>query len=165
MRPEDRLQSRCRMLLDSHLSPPCWWSSVGHERKQTPAQGALQKARGVKRGLPDVMIWAPGFFLGVELKSGNTTTTDAQDGFAEAMARLGHGFAVVRSVEALGEALERHGIPLRAGWRVAAQIHDAALDVPRVAKAGRTTGKVARRPTLKQVAKGNRLALFGIKSQ
>lgn len=128
MQPEARLQSRCRMLLDGHLQPPCWWSSVGHERKQTLAQGQMQKARGIKRGLPDVMIWAPGYFLGVELKCGRNDTTDAQDGFAQAMAALGHGYAVVRSVEQLGEALERHGIPLAPGWRVAAMHHDAALD-------------------------------------
>ena len=164
MRPEDRLQSRCRMLLDSHLQPPCWWSSVGHERKQTLRQGAIQKARGVKRGLPDVMIWAPGFFLGVELKTARNTTTDAQDGFAQAMERLGHGCAVVRSVEGLGEALERHGVPLRPGWRVAAQVHDAALDVaPKPPKMGRTTGRTTRKPTLAQVAMGNRLAMVGIK--
>ena len=53
MRPEDRLQSRCRMFLDACLLPPCWWSSIAHERKQTPRQGQMQKARGVKAGLAD----------------------------------------------------------------------------------------------------------------
>jgi hypothetical protein len=165
MRPEDRLQSRCRMFLDACLPPPCWWSSVGHERKQTPIQGMMQKARGVKRGLPDVMVWAPGYFLGVELKAGKNTTSDAQDGFAEAMARLGHGYVVVRSVEALAEALERHGIPLNGAWRQAAQIHDATLAaaVPVVKRTGKTSGKVSRRPTLAQVARGNAASLFGVK--
>ena len=74
MRPEDRLQSRCRMFLDSHLSPPCWWSSIGHEKKQTLIQGQMQKAKGIRRGLPDIMIWAPGYFLGVELKVGRNDT-------------------------------------------------------------------------------------------
>jgi hypothetical protein len=130
MRPEDRLQSRCRMFLDSHMLPPCWWSSIGHEKKQTLRQGQMQKARGIRRGLPDVMIWAPGYFLGVELKAGKNTTTDAQDGFAQAMARNQFGYEVIRSVEQLGEALQRHGIPLAANWRLAAQHHDAAFDVP-----------------------------------
>ena len=145
------------MLLDAHLCPPCWWSSIGHERKQTLASGAAQKARGIRRGLPDIMIWAPGYFLGVELKAGKNTTTDAQDGFAQAMSRLGHGYAVVRSVEALGEALVDHGIPLSAGWRIAAQMHDAALDVPKpLAKPGRPR---AVKPTRGQIARGNRVAL------
>jgi hypothetical protein len=43
---------------------------------------------------------------------------------------LQFGYEVVRSVEQLGEALERHNIALAPGWRIAAQYHDAALDVP-----------------------------------
>lgn len=165
MRPEDRLQSRCRMLLDACLLPPCWWSSIAHERKQTPRQGQMQKARGVKAGLPDMMVWAPGHFLGVELKVGKNSTSDAQDGFGEAMVRLGNGYEVIRSVEALGEALERHGIPIAPGWRVKAQIHDMELASaqPTVKRTGTTTGKSLRRPTLQQVARGNRLALVGVK--
>ena len=160
MRPEDRLQARCRMFLDAHLVRPCWWSSVGHERKQTLRQGQMQKARGVKRGLPDVMIWAPGYFCGVELKAGKNDTTDAQNGFAAAMAALQHGYAVVRSVEQLGEALERHGIPLAPGWRIAAQHHDAALDgEPKPAR--KPSKPRAAKPTRGQVAVGNRLALWG----
>ena len=165
MRPEDRLQSRCRMFLDACLLPSCWWSSIAHERKQTPRQGQMQKARGVKAGLADIMVWAPGYFLGVELKVGKNSTSDAQDGFGEAMVRLGNGYEVVRSVEALGEALERHGIPVAAGWRVKAQIHDAELAAvaPVVKRTGKTTGKTLRRPTLKQVARGNRMAMVGVK--
>jgi hypothetical protein len=130
MRPEDRLQSRSRMFLDSYMLPPCWWSSVGHEKKQTLRQGQIQKARGIRRGLPDVMIWAPGYFLGVELKAGKNTATEDQAAFGRAMAANQHGYELVRSVKQLGEALQRHGIPLAAGWQVAALHHDAALDVP-----------------------------------
>jgi hypothetical protein len=157
MRPEDRLQSRVRMFLDAYLSPPVWWSSVGHERKQTLAQGAAQKARGIRRGLPDVMIWAPSYFLGVELKAGKNGTTDAQNVFQAQMAVLGHGYEVVRSVEQLGEKLVQHGIPLAGGWRIAAQLHDHALDgatPPRKPSKPRTP-----KPTRTQVAAGNRVAL------
>jgi len=158
MRPEDRLQARCRMFLDAHLVRPCWWSSVGHERKQTLRQGQLQKARGIKRGLPDMMVWAPGYFCGIELKAGKNDTTDAQDGFAAAMAALQHGYAVVRSVEQLGDALEARGIPLAPGWRIKAQLHDMALDtaLPHVpARAKPPSAK----PSRSQIARGNRLAL------
>lgn len=151
MRPEDRLQARCRMFLDTHLAPPAWWSSVGHERKQTLRQGQMQKARGIKRGLPDIMIWAPGYFLGVELKCGGNKPTDAQHAFHVAMSALGHGYDVVRSVEQLGESLINHGIPLALGWRLAAQHHDACLDgeptirkrtaKPREAKPSRSQAK------------------------
>lgn len=160
-RPEDRLQARVRMFLDAHLAPPAWWSSVGHERKQTLAQGAAQKARGIRRGLPDVMIWAPGYFLGVELKAGKNRTTDAQDGFAQAMARLGHGYAVVRSVEQLGEVLQDNGVGMLWGWRQKAQIHDAALDGEKPAPRKLSRPRAAK-PTRAQVAAGNRMALVGV---
>ena len=158
MRPEDRLQSRARMFLDKYLAPPAYWSSVAHERKQTLRQGQMQKARGIKRGLPDVMVWSPGYFLGMELKAGKKSTTDAQDGFAAAMARNQHGYVVARSVEQLGEALLQHGIGLLWGWRQAAQLHDAALDGEAPARKPskpRSTSK----PTRTQIAAGNRVAL------
>lgn len=152
MRPEDRLQSRCRMLLDSHLQPPCWWSSVGHERKQTLIQGQMQKARGVRRGLPDVMVWAPGYFLGVELKTGSNTATEDQRAFGQAMATLGHGYSVVRSVEQLVDVLLQHGIPLLAGARVAALRHDGMLAVPVAKKPARVAKPRAEKPTRTQLA-------------
>lgn len=152
MRPEDRLQSRARMLLNSHLPAPCHWSSVGHERKQTMRQGQMQKARGVKRGLPDIMIWAPGYFLGVELKAGKNTATPEQAAFGQAMARLQFGYEVVRSVEQLGEVLERHGIALAPGWRVAAMHHDAALDVHQRGHNKPTRARAAK-PTARAMAK------------
>jgi hypothetical protein len=155
---EARLQSRARMFLDKFLAPPAYWSSVGHERKQTLRQGQMQKARGIKRGLPDIMVWSPGYFLGIELKAGKNSTTDAQDGFAEAMARNQHGYAVARSVEQLGEALQQHGIGLLWGWRVAAQLHDAALatEAPARKKPARN---FPQKPTRKALAAGNAASL------
>lgn len=163
MRPEDRLQSRCRMFLDSHMLPPCWWSSVGAERKQTLRQGQVQKARGFRRGLPDVMIWAPGYFLGVELKSANGRQTPEQAAFQAKMRTLQHGYELCRSVEQLGEALDRHGISMAAGWRIAAQHHDAALDTPKpLAKKPRNprNPRIAKpKATRGAIERGNRLAL------
>jgi hypothetical protein len=158
MRPEDRLQSRARMFLDAYLAPPAWWSSVGHERKQTLRQGQMQKARGIKRGLPDVMVWAPYLFFAVELKAGKNTTTDAQDGFAQAMARNQHGYAVVRSVEQLGEVLQNHGIGMLWGWRQAAQLHDIALDGEAPARK-KPARNFPQKPTRKAVAAGNAASL------
>lgn len=162
MRLEDRLQSRCRMLLDSHLQPPCYWSSVGHERKQTLIQGQMQKARGVRRGLPDVMVWAPGYFLGVELKAGSNTATEDQRAFGQAMAALGHGYAIVRSVEQLVDVLEQHGIPLLAGARVAALRHDGMLAVPVAKKPARVVKARAEKPTRKQLATLARVRARGV---
>ena len=95
MRPEDRLQSRCRMFLDACLLPPCWWSSIAHERKQTPRQGQMQKARGVKAGVPDVLIFDPPPLVpaargaAIELKSSTGTTSAEQDVWLARLAAAG----------------------------------------------------------------------------
>jgi hypothetical protein len=157
--PETRLQKRSRMFLDKYLAPPAYWSSVGRERKQSPRQGQEQNARGFKRGLPDIMLWAPSYFLAVELKSQTGRMQPDQHAFQAKMAALGHGYAVVRSVEQLGEALQNHGIGMLWGWRQGAQLHDAALDgvAPARKKPARN---FPQKPTRKAVAAGNAASLF-----
>ena len=170
MPPEARLRARCRMLADTHILPPCWWSAIEHGRQHhgTPEQRAREWGRlqgqGVKQGIADMVFMVPGFTLWTELKHGTNKPTEAQDRFAEAQRAIGNGFEVIRSVEQFGEAMERHGIPIAPGWRVKAQIHDAELasERPAVKKSGTTKGKSLRRPTIKQVARGNRLALVGV---
>lgn len=172
MTPEARLRARCRMLLDSHLELPCWYTAIEHGRRHhgTKEQRAREwqhlQAQGVKQGIGDMLVLAPGHCLFVELKAKANKQSESQYAFQAKMAALGHGYEVVRSVEALGQALERNGVPLRAGWRVAAMQHDAALDsepAPAVKRTGATKGKSLRRPTLGQVARGNRMALVGVK--
>ena len=164
MKPEARLRARCAMLLKSHLAPPCWFSAIEHGRKhsgtaqQRAAEWSRLQAQGVKPGLGDVLVLAAGYALWVELKAGANQQSDAQLAMQNAMAFLGHGYAVVRSVEQLVDVLEQHGIPLHAGARVAALRHDGMLAVPeKVAK--RTAKPRAAKPTRKQVAQANRLML------
>lgn len=136
MKPEARLRSRCRAFGDSHVLLPTYWTAIEHGRKHsgTDEQRAREwgrlKAQGVKEGIADLMYQVPGFTLWVECKSGKNKQQPAQIAFMEAQLRIGNGYEIVRSVEALGEALERHGIPLAPGWRVAAMHHDAALEAP-----------------------------------
>lgn len=171
MPPEARLRARCRMLADSHILAPCWWSAIEHGRQHhgTKEQRAREwgrlQSQGVKQGIADMLFMVRGFVLWVELKHGDNKPTEAQIRFAEAQRLIGNGYEVVRSVEALGDALERHGIPIAPGWRVKAQIHDAELAAvaPVVKRTGTTKGKSLRRPTLGQVARGNRMALVGVK--
>lgn len=135
MRSEDRLQSRCAMFAKSHVLPPTFWTAIEHGRAHvgTAEQRAREWQRlarkGVRTGLPDLLFITHGFVAAIELKVG-TRQSDTQRATQEALEALGHGYSLVRSVEALGEALERHGIPLAPGWRVAAMHHDAALEAP-----------------------------------
>lgn len=164
MQPEARLRARCAMLLKSHLAPPCWFTSIEHGRKhagtaeQRAAEWTRLQAQGVKAGIADVLVLAPGYALWLELKAGANQQSDAQLAMQNAMAFLGHGYVVVRSVEQLVDVLEKHGIPLLAGARVAALRHDGMLAAPaKVAK--RTAKPRPAKPTRKQVAQANRLML------
>ena len=152
------------MLLKSHLAPPCWFSSIEHGRKhagtqqQRAAEWTRLKAQGVQAGIGDTLILAPGYALWLELKSAIGRQSEAQLAMQHAMTALGHGYAVVRSVEQLVDVLDQHGIPLHAGARVAALRHDGMLAVP-VKVAKRTAKPRAAKPTRKQVAQANRLML------
>jgi hypothetical protein len=166
--PEARLRARCAMLLRSHLAPPCWFSSIEHGRRHHGT--AEQRARewqalarqGVVAGIGDMLILAPGYALWLELKSATGRQSDAQLAMQNAMAALGHGYAVVRSVEQLVDVLEQHGIPLLAGARVAALRHDGMLAVPVARKPARIAKPSAAKPTRKQLATLSRLRAQGV---
>lgn len=166
--PEARLRARCAMLLRSHLAPPCWFTSVEHGRKHsgTPQQRAAEwtrlQAQGVKAGIGDMLILAPGYALWLELKSATGRQSDAQLTMQNAMAALGHGYALVRSVEQLVDVLEQHGIPLQPGARVAALRHDGMLAVPVARKPARAAKPHAEKPTPKQLAAMSRLRAKGV---
>lgn len=158
--PEARLRARCRMLLTSHLLSPCWFTAIEHGRKHhgTAEQRAREwqhmQSQGVKQGIGDLLVLAPGYCCFVELKAGANKQSPAQHAFQAVMAALGHGYALCRSVEQLGEALHGRGIPLAANWRMAAQLHDAALDAD--PKAARKASKPRQaKPTRARVARWN----------
>jgi len=168
MRPEDRLQARCAMFCKSHVLPPCEWTAIEHGRQHSGSKE--QRARewqrlarkGVKKGLPDLWFIMPGFLLCVELKAGKNAETDEQAALGDRLKAMGHGYEVARSVEQLGEALQRHGIPLAAGWQVAALHHDAALDVPSKGHNKPPRARAAK-PTargLKTLAKARQAGIF-----
>ncbi|MCC6574489.1 MAG: hypothetical protein IT462_11935 [Planctomycetes bacterium] len=164
MQPEARLRARCASFLTSHLVKPCWFTAIEHGRRHhgTVEQRAREwqhlAAQGVKQGIGDLLVLAPGFCCFIELKAGANKQSEAQHAFQAVMAALGHGYSVVRSVEQLGEALSERGIPLAPNWRLAAQHHDAALDgEPKPAR--KQSKPRAAKPTRSQVARGNRIAL------
>ena len=163
MQPEARLRARCRMFLTSHLVSPCWFTAIEHGRKhhgtaeQRAREWQYMQSQGIKTGIGDLLVLAPGYCCFIELKAGKNTQSEAQHAFQAVMAALGHGYDVCRSVEQLGEALSRNGIPLAANWRVAAMHHDAALDGEAPKK--RAPRPRAAKPTRRQVAAGNRWSL------
>ena len=66
--PEDDLQMSVAKILDSKK---LLWCHVANERKTSKQQGLRLKKKGVKRGVPDVLIFEPkGIYYGlaIELK-------------------------------------------------------------------------------------------------
>lgn len=87
---EDNLQNSCARYLD-HL-PGVLWCHVANERKTSPQAGARLKAKGVKSGVPDILIFNPvGGYCGlaVELKVGANKTTKAQKQWLQSLKERG----------------------------------------------------------------------------
>ena len=76
--PEDDLQMACARYLDLMG----WlWCHVGNERKTSPRAGARLKKKGVKSGVPDILIFEPkGKYngLAIELKTGKNKLTETK---------------------------------------------------------------------------------------
>jgi hypothetical protein len=95
------------------------WNHTANERKTTIRAGARLKKKGVKPGVPDVMIYEPwkqvrgreptvfefsGFGVAIELKVGRNKPTEAQNGWLDALAARGWSTHVCRSLDGVIEA-------------------------------------------------------------
>ncbi len=100
------------VVLDPNLT---WWSSIDHGvGKLSPATAGIRQRRGVRQGIPDILImWADGKFAGIELKINKGTLSPAQIETQDAWIRLGHGYYVAKSLEEVQEILEYCRVPMR----------------------------------------------------
>lgn len=76
---EDQLQIACARYLDYQR---VLWCHVANERQTSWARGGKLKAMGVKKGVPDILIFEPkGQFKGmaIELKVGRNKPTRQQE--------------------------------------------------------------------------------------
>lgn len=119
--PEDDLQ----MAVAQYLDLRGWlWCHVGNERKTTPQAGARLKRKGVKPGVPDVLIFEDwnqplrgesmgvldlmetGHGIAIELKAGKNSTTKHQDHWLRELRARGWKTAVCRTIDEVIEATE-----------------------------------------------------------
>lgn len=117
---EHVLQIAVADYLDRALPPDAFWTSIDSAGRGA-RDGARMKRRGVKRGLPDIMILAGApnhYTIWLELKSVTGSITKEQKAFHRIAAEHAHIYFVCRSVDAVETNLTTCGIPLRA--RVAA---------------------------------------------
>lgn len=79
---------------------------------RTPAEAGVLKAMGVKRGIPDLLIWTPeGHSFGIELKGPRGKESDAQILFRSTLESLGHRVYVAWSLEEVEAALRLERVP------------------------------------------------------
>jgi len=120
-RREHGLQIAVAHMLTITLDPAhTWWSSIDHGvGKLGKAEAGIRKRRGVKRGLPDIIIMARHeqsylgpLMFGIELKSDDGALTDAQVEIANTWQHLGFDVYVARSVEEVQDILLQRAIPM-----------------------------------------------------
>lgn len=120
-RPEHALQVAVAHMLQVVLDPDrTWWSSIDHGvGKLGKAEAGIRKRRGVKAGIPDIIImFADGLtdyahLIGIELKAGKGSLSEAQEDVAAAWAIFGSTVFVARSLEEVQDILDHCGVPLR----------------------------------------------------
>jgi hypothetical protein len=89
------------------LPPPIWWTGIDHAAKVSPRYGAMRKKRGIKKGIADFLVIAPGpnvVFLEVKREDGGSLTPEQKD-FAASMHAVQVWCVTVRSVEQAERAL------------------------------------------------------------
>lgn len=131
---EHQLQVAVARYLDVALRAPTWWTSIDHGAgKMARASAGLRKARGVKAGVPDILVFHPtghhasGVMritrvIGIELKAERGELSKAQWGVRDALEETGVSYYIARSVDDVEAILRPLGIPLHAslGVRTAA---------------------------------------------
>jgi hypothetical protein len=112
MASEHTLQVAIAQYLGWVLQPPVWWTGIDHAAKLSPVYGALRKRRGVKRGIGDFLIIAPGpNVLFIEVKNETGRMTPEQREFAAAMHACQVWCVLCRSVEEVAKALDYIRVP------------------------------------------------------
>ncbi len=112
MRPEDSLQIRTVRWLRTALPLEVLWSGIEHAGQISLRQGAVRKAKGVRRGLPDLLFWHGGKSIAVELKTASGVQSDAQKDFMDRFRAAGGIYAVCRSEQDVELLLRAADVPV-----------------------------------------------------
>jgi hypothetical protein len=99
-REEWREQVKLARLLDKWLEPDCTFWTATDPVAPSVTSGAMRKKRGVKPGVPDVLVWYPGGSITIELKSRRGQCSRSQRAVREALLRAGAQWWVCHSANA-----------------------------------------------------------------
>ena len=88
-REEWQEQVKLSSLLDKWLDPACSFWTATDPVAPSVTSGAMRKKRGVKPGVPDVLVWHRGKSITIELKSRRGQCSRSQRLVREALLRAG----------------------------------------------------------------------------
>lgn len=114
MKLESALHAQVSAYLRVALRPPWWFSTIGHGGIKLPIRTAVAlKARGLRPGMPDILVFGPRKVIGLELKSAKGRVSDEQRAVHFDMHECGFPVFVCRSVDDVESGLMMYA-PLRA---------------------------------------------------
>ena len=113
-REEWQEQVKLSLLLDKWLDPTCTLWTATDPVAPSATSGAMRKKRGVKPGVPDVLVWYRGKSITIELKSRRGQCSRSQRLVRERLLRAGAQWWVCRSANAAMWALAQSGVRFRA---------------------------------------------------
>lgn len=110
---EDVIHEAVARLLRVVLPPSVWWSTIEHRNAKSVAEGGKRKKRGVKAGVPDILLCWRGVLHCIELKNRAGSLSPAQIDQRHEILNAGGRWALCRSVDDVTAQLARWGIPTR----------------------------------------------------
>jgi hypothetical protein len=112
-REEWQEQKILARLLDKWLDPDCATWTATDPVASSALSGAIRKQRGVKPGVPDVLVWHRGKSITIELKSRQGRCSQSQRVMREKLLCAGAQWWVCRSANAAMWALHKSGVRFR----------------------------------------------------
>lgn len=112
--PEQGLHEQVKRALDILLLPPAIWACypAGH-LDLTPAQAARLVRSGLRRGMPDFLLWAAGASYGIELKRPGGQLSERQRIMFPLLRDAGMSIGICHSLDEVLDQLRGWGLPLR----------------------------------------------------
>jgi hypothetical protein len=115
-RQEFDAQTRLTKLLAKHLPDTVFWSGV-ENKPRSRLGGLFQRQRGVKSGLPDVVVIANGQATYIEMKSRRGVASKRQRQIREQLLAAGATWFLARTPRAALAALALANVPFKREWR------------------------------------------------
>lgn len=107
---ERRLHLAVADLLTKAARKDVLWFHVPNEGQRSEKTGALLKALGMKRGIPDIIVLFGGKCIGLELKAAKGKLSDDQEAMAMAWTLAGGLWHVAHTYQAAFDVLEVAGV-------------------------------------------------------